>query len=109
MEDCKDHGACPSVAMSVEEIQAAYKVLRPAWQLDLDQPNKIRRDFKFNNFIKAHEFVCKVAEIAEEQNHHPDINYGWGFASITYYTHNAAGLTYMDFAAAAKTDEIAGL
>ena len=105
MESCEH--SCPSQALTDEVLAGRMAELNSAWQLLDESPKKICRDFKFKNFIEAHEFVAKVAELAEADNHHPDINYGWGFAKITFYTHNAGGLTEMDFAAAAKIDVIA--
>lgn len=65
---------------------------------------KLRKKYSFENFVEALEFVNKVGEIAEIENHHPDITFGWGYAEITIWTHKINGLTESDFILAAKTD-----
>jgi len=59
--------------------------------------NEIFKEFEFNNFKEAVEFVQKVGEEAERQNHHPDITIRNNKVAITLSTHEAGGLTYMDF------------
>lgn len=103
--ECKDHGACPSVALSQAEIDKGLSSIDLAWKLESKDPKKISREFKFKNFSQALEFVNKVGVIAETMNHHPDISLKWGSARIEYWTHNANGLTQMDFQAAAKIDK----
>ena len=51
-------------------------------------------------------FINKVAEISEEESHHPDISFGWGYAKIIITTHAIAGLSENDFILAAKIDRI---
>ena len=58
---------------------------------------KISRRFEFKNFRVALAFVNKTGEIAESQKHHPDIEFGWGYANITFTTHDVGGLTESDF------------
>lgn len=75
------------------------------WSVLNDQ--KIEREFKFKNFQQALEFVKKLGDIAEEQNHHPDILlFSWNKVKITYWTHDIGGLSMNDFIMAAKTDQI---
>ncbi len=102
--ECKDHGACPSEALTEPEINSEMKKLNAEWKLEKNQPNKISREFKFKNFSQALELVNKVGVIAEEMNHHPDISLKWGYVCVEYWTHNANGLTGMDFKAATKID-----
>ena len=66
----------------------------------------LEKKFKFKNFIESQEFVNKVGLIAEEEGHHPDIYYGWGYAKIKIFTHAIKGLTESDFILAAKIDKI---
>jgi 4a-hydroxytetrahydrobiopterin dehydratase len=63
-----------------------------------------RRDFK--NFKQALAFVNQVGEVAEAEDHHPDISFGWGFVEIALITHAADGLTRNDFIVAAKIDAL---
>ena len=57
---------------------------------------------KFKNYQQAWDFVNKVSGIAEEQNHHPDIAFGWGYVTLTLTTHAINGLHENDFIMAAK-------
>jgi 4a-hydroxytetrahydrobiopterin dehydratase len=64
------------------------------------------KQFKFKNFQQSLEFVNKVGELAEKESHHPDINFGWGYASIWLTTHDAHGITQKDKDLASKIDKI---
>ncbi len=64
------------------------------------------KDFKFNNFEESQKFVNKVGSIAEEENHHPDIMFGWGYCKVKIFTHAIKGLAESDFILAAKIDKI---
>ena len=66
----------------------------------------LERDFKFNNFLESQSFINKVGEIAEQEGHHPDIWFGWGYAKIKIQTHAINGLHESDFVLAAKIDRI---
>lgn len=76
----------------------------PEW--DLVEGHHLRRGFRFKNFRAALDFVNQVGEIAEEQGHHPDIDFGWGRAEVRAYTHKIDGLTESDFIFAAKVDRL---
>jgi len=62
--------------------------------------------FTFPDFRAALDFVNKVGNLAEEQQHHPDIYLAWGKAEIKTWTHKINGLTESDFILAAKIDEL---
>ena len=64
------------------------------------------KDFKFKNFEDSQSFVNKVGNLAEEENHHPDISFGWGYCKIKIFTHAINGLAENDFILAAKIDKI---
>jgi len=66
----------------------------------------LEKNFTFKNFIKSQNFIDNVGEIAEEENHHPDISFGWGYAKIIITTHAIEGLSENDFILAAKIDQI---
>jgi 4a-hydroxytetrahydrobiopterin dehydratase len=76
------------------------------WKLT-DGNKKIEREFKFKNFIEPLEFVNKIGKIAEEENHHLDIEFGWGYCRIILSTHSIGGLHENDFIVAAKINGIA--
>ena len=63
------------------------------------------KDFKFKNFLESQNFINEVAKISEEENHHPDISFGWGYAKIGITTHAIEGLSENDFILAAKIDK----
>ena len=65
----------------------------------------LQKEFTFKNFIKSQEFVNQVGKISEEEGHHPDISFGWGYAKVTITTHAIEGLSENDFILAAKIDK----
>lgn len=67
----------------------------------------IVRELKFDDFAAAIAFVNRVAELAEQANHHPDILvHGWNRVRLTLSTHSAGGLTDADFRLAARIEEL---
>ena len=66
----------------------------------------IEKMFKFKNYVASEEFVLKVGKIAENEGHHPDISFGWGYAKIKISTHAIEGLAESDFILAAKIDKL---
>ena len=66
----------------------------------------LNKKFNFENFSESQEFVNKVGLISEEEGHHPDILFGWGYAEIKITTHAIEGLSENDFILAAKIDQI---
>jgi 4a-hydroxytetrahydrobiopterin dehydratase len=76
----------------------------PGWEVV--EEHHLRRRFRFKNFREALDFVNRVGELAEEQGHHPDVRFGWGYAEVTVYTHKIDGLTESDFILAAKISEL---
>ena len=64
------------------------------------------KEFKFKNFVESQNFVNKVGKIAEKENHHPDISFGWGYCKVKIFTHAIKGLAESDFILAAKIDKI---
>ena len=66
----------------------------------------IEKQFKFKDYISSENFVLEVGKIAEQEGHHPDISFGWGYAKIKISTHAIKGLAESDFILAAKIDKI---
>jgi 4a-hydroxytetrahydrobiopterin dehydratase len=64
----------------------------------------LQKTYKLKNFAEALELVNRVGAIAEEQNHHPDIDLAWGKVGVKIWTHKINGLTESDFVFAAKCD-----
>ena len=71
------------------------------------RPDALERDFEFKDFAEAMAFVNRVAGVAEELNHHPDIFvHGWNKVRLTLSTHSSGGLTDADHALARRIDEV---
>jgi len=89
------------------ERSAAEKLLEevPAWELN-PEASRIQRRFAFRNFRQALDFVNQVGELAEQEGHHPDITFGWGYATVVFFTHKIRGLHENDFVMAARTDRL---
>ncbi len=89
-----------------EQEAAAYHLQAPDWML-LDQAKRIERTYRFRNFSQAFRFVERAAALAEAEGHHPDIGFGWGYATVSLQTKKIKGLHENDFIMAAKLDRIA--
>ncbi len=77
----------------------------PGWEL-LADATKIQKRFDFQGFLTAQQFAMKVGDLAEQENHHPDIKFGWGYCTILIYTHKIKGLHENDFIMAAKVNAL---
>ena len=66
----------------------------------------LEKKFEFKNFLESQNFVNVVGKISENENHHPDIMFGWGYAKISITTHAIEGLSENDFILAKKIDQI---
>ena len=86
-----------------EDETAVFAKDVPDWEV-YDGATKIRRTFRFDNFRDAFTLVARLAEIAEEEGHHPDITFGWGYVTVVLFTHKIKGLHENDFIIAAKCD-----
>jgi 4a-hydroxytetrahydrobiopterin dehydratase len=78
----------------------------PDWELR-DDAHRIERTFRFRNFREALAFVQRVGELAEAEGHHPDISFGWGYATVSLSTKKIKGLHENDFIMASKIDRMA--
>ena len=65
----------------------------------------LEKKFTFKNFLESQNFVNEVGRISEEEGHHPEIIFGWGYAKINITTHAIEGLSENDFILAAKIDK----
>ena len=86
----------------------AEELLRdvPGWTLD-EHATQIERSFRFKDFAGALAFVNRVGALAEAEDHHPDITFGWGYCRIVFQTHKIKGLHENDFIMAAKVNDLA--
>jgi len=92
------------------DISEIHKYLKQVdgWNVkkNKDEYYFLEKDFKFENFLESHKFINSVGSLAEEQGHHPDIIFGWGYAKVQIFTHKIKGLVESDFILAAKIDKI---
>ena len=65
----------------------------------------LEKKFTFKNFLESQSFVNEVGKISEEEGHHPEIIFGWGYAKINITTHAIEGLSENDFILASKIDK----
>ena len=65
----------------------------------------LEKKFNFKNFLESQTFVNQVGKISENEGHHPDISFGWGYAKVSITTHAIEGLSENDFILAAKINE----
>jgi 4a-hydroxytetrahydrobiopterin dehydratase len=79
----------------------------PQWELR-DEAKRIERKFTFRNFAEALAFVRQVGGLAEDEGHHPDVSFGWGYATVSLQTKKIKGLHENDFIMAAKIDRLSG-
>jgi 4a-hydroxytetrahydrobiopterin dehydratase len=83
-----------------------YRSQAPDWALQ-DEATRIERTYRFRNFAEALAFVRRAGELAETEAHHPDISFGWGYATVSLRTKKIKGLHENDFIMAVKLDRIA--
>ncbi|KFX72259.1 MAG: pterin-4-alpha-carbinolamine dehydratase [alpha proteobacterium QL1] len=98
-------GDMPS--LKEEEIQKLNSELNQ-WIIVKNQDGikTLTKYLKFKNFEQSLDFINKLSAIAEQEGHHPDLSFGWGYANVTIFTHAVKGLTESDFILAAKIDQI---
>jgi 4a-hydroxytetrahydrobiopterin dehydratase len=94
-------GVPPLTGKSLQNLLAA---VNNGWRLVGE--HHLEKEYKFKDFQEALEFTNRIGEMAERQNHHPDIYLAWGKVKVTIWTHKIDGLTESDFIFAAKTDQL---
>jgi 4a-hydroxytetrahydrobiopterin dehydratase len=88
------------------EAETMLGKLNPAWRLAEDGKS-IHREWKFKNFYHTMSFVNAAAHIANTEDHHPDLEVGYGYCRMKFNTHAIDGLSENDFICAAKVDQLA--
>ena len=76
------------------------------WTLIEEPINKLEKVFSFKSYKKSLDFSNKVAALADEEDHHPQILLEWGKVTVTWWSHKIEGLHRNDFICAAKTDKL---
>ena len=94
-------------AFDISEIHKYLKKV-DGWNVlkDDNQNYYIQKEFKFKDYVSSEKFILLVGKIAENEGHHPDVNFGWGYAKIKISTHAIKGLAESDFILAAKIDNL---
>lgn len=89
------------------EIQENLALLHTDWSLD-DEHKVISRRYTVKGFAKSVYLANVAAFLADQEGHHPDIAFGWGYCSVSFTTHDSGGLTINDFICAQKFDKMNG-
>lgn len=99
---------CAACSGSVAKLtpQQQQELLPQLRGWEIVESHHLQKNFKFPDFKSALSFVNAVGEVAEEQNHHPNINFTWGKVTIEMYSHKLNGITEADFIMAAKIDTL---
>ena len=97
-------GGIPSLTPDEAE---RFRSQTPNWEL-CDDSHRIERTFRFRNFQEALNFVRDVGNLAEAEAHHPDVSFGWGYATISLRTKKIKVLHENDFILACKIDRLFG-
>jgi 4a-hydroxytetrahydrobiopterin dehydratase len=111
MTNLKDKKCLPCeggvIPFDISEIHKYQKKV-DGWEIIKNEKEIffLNKRFNFKNFLQSQNFINDVGKISEEENHHPDISFGWGYAVIQITTHSIEGLSENDFILAAKIDQI---
>lgn len=100
--------ACRSdaIALTTEEQQTLLSEL-DGWSLIHRQEiAQLEKVYRFKNFKQAWTLANQIAELAEQQSHHPAILLEWGKVTVTWWSHSIKGLHQNDFICAARCDAI---
>ncbi|MCA8969165.1 MAG: 4a-hydroxytetrahydrobiopterin dehydratase [Planctomycetes bacterium] len=90
----------------LDDLGHEWTIQEPA---SSDDPHKLEKTFRFDDFVTALAFVNRVGELAEAQGHHPDLYLAWGRVTVWIWTHKIRGLTESDFVLAAKIERDAAI
>ena len=93
------------IPFDISEIHKYQKKV-DGWDVLKNEKNTffLHKKFNFKNFLDSQDFINKVGRISEDEGHHPDISFGWGYAEIKITTHAIEGISENDFILAAKID-----
>jgi len=92
-------------ALTKAQAEELRTQLAADWKLS-DDARSIRREFSFKDFYRAMSFTNAIAHLANIEDHHPDLEVGWGYCRVTFTTHAIQGLSENDFICAAKIDKV---
>ena len=99
--------ACRIDAPRVSDDEASLLVKEiEGWDVIDDEVKKLKKEFSFSNYSDSVDFSNKVADMAEQEDHHPQIILEWGKVTVIWWSHKIKGLHKNDFICAAKTNSI---
>ena len=96
-----------AIPFDISEIHKYQKKV-DGWNIVKSEKNTffLFKKFNFKNFLESQKFINLISNISEDEGHHPDITFGWGYAEIKITTHAIEGLSENDFILAAKIDQL---
>jgi 4a-hydroxytetrahydrobiopterin dehydratase len=99
--------ACRIDAQLVSDDEASVLIREiDDWHLIDDGVKKLKKEFYFSNYSDSRDFTNKVADMADQEDHHPQIILEWGKVTVIWWSHKIMGLHKNDFICAAKTNNI---
>lgn len=99
--------SCEGIGKALESAQIKPLMTQLADDWSVTEDHKyLKKSLKFKNFYETMAFVNAIAWIANQENHHPDLEIGYNYCHITLMTHALQGLTLNDFICAAKFDQL---
>jgi 4a-hydroxytetrahydrobiopterin dehydratase len=87
------------------KVKLFAKQLHKDWKIAKDSKS-LTRSLKFKDFYRTMSFVNALSHIANTEDHHPDMEVGYGYCRVTFSTHSIGGLSVNDFICAAKLDRL---
>jgi 4a-hydroxytetrahydrobiopterin dehydratase len=91
--------------VSGDEVSVLLKEIE-GWDVINEGVKKLKKEFSFSNYSDSVDFSNKVADMAEQEDHHPQIILEWGKVTVIWWSHKIKGLHKNDFICAAKTNNI---
>lgn len=88
--------------LEADAVNRLLQKLRGDWQIN--EAGHLAVKYGFENFVQAMDFANTIGQIAESEQHHPDITVRWGACEVEIWTHKINGLTESDFVLAAKIE-----
>ena len=100
--------ACREDAPTLKEKEIEGLLIKiPSWIIyEDDGIKKLVCSFAFSNYQQSVDFTSKIANLAEKEDHHPEILLEWGKVTVTWWSHKINGLHMNDFICASKTDDL---
>lgn len=99
--------ACKIDAPIISDHEASVLIKEiEGWHLIDDGTKKLKKEFYFSNYNDSKDFTSKVADMADHEDHHPQIVLEYGKVTVVWWSHKIKGLHKNDFICAAKTNNL---